>query len=215
MQRAIVSLLVLTGWTSTACNRTGVAGSGTVKSESRPVAAFDEIDFGAAGALEVTIGQPQSLTVTCDDNILPLIETKVVDHRLTVRPVEQIHDFDLVIKATVADLKRLDLDGAASVTATDLENDRLDIAASGAASLSLAGRTAHLDLDLSGAGSIDAEQLEARDVRIALSGASSAHVHATETLNASISGVGSVVYTGDPEVTQAISGIGSISRKGG
>ncbi len=214
MQRAILCLLVLAGSTSTACHRAGIAGSGRAKGESRPVAAFDEIDFGAAGTLEVRIGQPQSLTLTCDDNILPLIETKVVDHRLCVRPVEPIRNFDLVIKATVADLKRLDLDGAVSVTVTGLSNDRLDIGASGAASLSLAGRTAHLDMDLSGAGSIDAEKLEARDVHIALSGAGSAHVHAIDTLDASVAGVGSIVYTGDPKVTQAISGLGSISRKG-
>lgn len=44
-----------------------------------------------------------------------------------------------------------------------------------------------------------------------MSGAGSVHVHASDSLTASVSGVGDVVYSGRPEdVTEDVSGVGEV-----
>jgi hypothetical protein len=71
-----------------------------------------------------------------------------------------------------------------------------------------------LRAELSGAGNIDARELKAKEVRVSVSGAASADVYAKEYLDASVSGVGSIDYYGNPaKVKTDVSGVGSISRK--
>jgi len=215
MRRIVI--LTFIGLMPLACRRpvsSGVHGSGVPKTETRQIATFDEIDFRGAGSLEIAIGQPQSLIITCDDNILPLIETKVTGHQLVVRPVQQIRDVKLVIKATVADLKNLQIGGAAKAQVTGIANETLDITANGAATISLAGKTDRLQIEINGAGKVSADELAARDVRAEISGTGEADVNASKTLNATINGVGTIRYTGNPQVTKQINGLGTVSKRG-
>lgn len=83
---------------------------------------------------------------------------------------------------------------------------------SGASSLTLSGSAVVSDINVSGAGSIEAAGLETVTTIINVSGAGSAQVWANESLDARISGAGSVIYHGDPEsVSQRVSGAGSIT----
>ena len=52
--------------------------------ETRDVSAFTKIESGGSADITVTIGEKQSLTIEADDNILPLIETKVNGDKLTI-----------------------------------------------------------------------------------------------------------------------------------
>lgn len=198
---------------SLGCSPSGIPGSGVPKTETRQLATFDKVEFSGAGSIEITIGKPQSFEITCDDNLLSLIETKVTDGKLTVRPLEEIRDCHLKIKATVSDISSLAVDGAGRVKLEGIDNKRLAISAEGAVSVTVKGATERFKLAISGAGGIDASGLTARDAKVELSGAGGAEVHATETLDVSISGVGSVVYSGDPKVTKNVSGLGTVQKK--
>ena len=58
------------------------------------------------------------------------------------------------------------------------------------------------------------KRLRARRVSISVSGAASADVYAREYLDASVSGVGSIDFYGNPDKTNtSVSGVGSITRK--
>src|SRR5215208_2438155 len=63
---------------------TSVRGSGIAKTETREVNGFSAISFNVIGKVVVTQGKTQSLTVTADDNILPLLETQVNDGTLVI-----------------------------------------------------------------------------------------------------------------------------------
>jgi hypothetical protein len=64
---------------------------------------------------------------------------------------------------------------------------------------------------VSGAGDVRLDQLVAREAKVEVSGAGSVHVHATDSLTASVSGVGDVVYSGRPEdVQKDVSGVGDV-----
>ncbi|MFQ5502342.1 MAG: GIN domain-containing protein [Phycisphaerae bacterium] len=131
------------------CSPTGVSGSNVKKSEIRQVEAFDEVQIECAGIVDIVIGKPQALKITCDDNLLPLIETHVRDGRLVVRPGRTIRDSHLTIEITAEDIKLLELNGAGVVELTDVDNECLDLAMSGAARTTISGRTRRFELTLS------------------------------------------------------------------
>lgn len=65
--------------------------------------------------------------------------------------------------------------------------------------------------EVSGAGDVRLERLAAQQAEVEVSGAGSVHVHASDFLTASVSGVGDVVYSGRPEqVKEDVSGVGEV-----
>lgn len=193
-----------------------VVGSGTAATATRDVGDFTQIEFLGTGRVEVTIGDPQPLELTGDDNILPLIQTRVTDGKLSVRPTRSfLPKQPLVVRATVTNLAAIVLTGAGEIVVTGLDNDGLQATVTGAGTLTLSGQTASLTVTITGAGSADAADLAASAATVSVSGAGSATVHAVDTLDVTIEGVGSVTYSGDPVVTQHISGLGTLQKAGG
>jgi hypothetical protein len=84
---------------------------------------------------------------------------------------------------------------------------------SGAGSISLKGDTKDVDLSLSGAGSAHFFDLLSENTKVRLSGVGDADVYASVSLEAHVSGVGSVKYKGGASnVSQHVSGVGSVSK---
>jgi hypothetical protein len=114
----------------------------------------------------------------------------------------------------VPDVDSISSSGAGSFRIVDVKNSKMKIDASGASNFDIGGETVTLDLNLSGATKIDTEKLRASRVRISLSGAGKATVFASEELDATVSGAGSVTYAGNPKtVNKKVSGVGSVSKK--
>lgn len=65
--------------------RVGIAGSGNVVTQSREVSGFEAVSFSGVGRLILEQTGTESLTITADDNILPLIVSDVVGRRLVLR----------------------------------------------------------------------------------------------------------------------------------
>src|SRR5918998_1436697 len=63
-----------------------LTGSGTVRSEARPVGAFDEVELAGVGTLTITQGPQESLTIEAEDNLLPQIRGEVRGRRLVLGP---------------------------------------------------------------------------------------------------------------------------------
>ena len=190
-----------------------VTGSGTQATETRNVDDFTEIKFLGAGRIDVTIGEPQALELSGDDNILPLIETEVTGGKLVIKPTRAIRTTTpLVLTITVPDVTSLQLDGAGDINITGIDNTRLSVEVAGAGNVMLNGQTENLTINLTGAGRANAENLPAGDVLVTLSGVGQVHVNAVDALDVTITGVGSVTYSGNPEITQNITGLGSLRR---
>lgn len=193
----------------------GLPGSGVEATELRDVGAFTRVRIDGAGTLELSTGALTPLTLTGDDNILPLIDTTVEDSLLVIRPSRSISpERGLVFRATVPELTGVECAGAAEIVVRGLDAQSFAIGVRGSALVEATGRAASLTIDLSGAGSVDTLGLIARDVRVDMSGAGSASVHADATLAVSISGIGRVTYDGDAEIVEKnISGLGVVTRR--
>lgn len=152
------------------------------------------------------------MTVSGDDNLLPLVETKVVDGRLRIRPTRSIRpDLPLRFRAVVSSLEGLELQGAGRIRVNGIAAGIFRLDLSGAGSVHLEGEAENLEAGVSGAVSLDAAGLRTSSATIRLSGAGKAEVHASEKLHAEVSGVGTITCHGKPgKVDQSVSGVGTV-----
>src|SRR5262245_22783058 len=200
----------------TGCSFVSEPGSGNVVTESRNVPDFTAITLSGSGKLLVEQGNTESLTITADDNLLPLLTSEVKDGRLrlgqksntSIRPSKPI-----VYTVKVKSLEAIDLSGSGDIDLKNLKGKQLKVEFSGSGSLAAAGEVDSLDLSISGSGKSRTEGLKCKSATISISGSGNVVVAASETLAVKVSGSGSVEYVGDPTVTKRITGSGSVRKR--
>jgi|WetSurMetagenome_2_1015567.scaffolds.fasta_scaffold56677_3 hypothetical protein len=197
------------------CNGFGIHGSGIIKDEERDIKSFEAIDVNGAYDVEIKIGEKPYLTITGDDNIIPLIKTVVKNNVLHIWSKKNISPRRKIkIEISTNELNNISSSGANRILATNINSHEFEVEVSGACSIKLVGKSVYLNVNLSGASNINSEHLKADRVKVDLSGASNATVFASEELSAGVSGVGTVNYYGNPKlISKRISGLGSINQK--
>jgi hypothetical protein len=215
-----------------------VEGSGRIVEDRRLLSGFVAVHVAGPIDVELKASERDSVTVRGDDNIAPLIETRMgggdrptleigarsgASFRTSRKPVVVI-EFralsELVIRGSGnaradrihADDFALSLSGSGDVRIGALQARRFAAVLSGSGDLLVRGRAEEQAYRLSGSGDVDARDLEGRSVQVSIAGSGDASVHATETLEATIAGSGDVAYRGSPQVTQRIRGSGSVHR---
>lgn len=106
------------------------------------------------------------------------------------------------------------LGGAAEIDIDSLDVGSLKVELPGTGNIMVEGKAQEQDVNVSGAGAYSARKLESTSARIRITGIGKAIVQATEDLDISIRGVGSVEYYGNPRVQQSVSGLGHVTSKG-
>lgn len=195
---------------------TTVRGSGHVKTERRTVAAFDQVAFSGVGQLTITQTGKESLTVEADDNLLPLLTSSVSGGTLQLGVKENTElqaATTLKFTVTVKALKGISLSGAGNAQVDALTTPALTVTLSGAGHLAVTGRADRQEVSLSGVGSYDGSQFSTKTAKVIISGTGNAIVQVSGTLDAEVSGVGSVDYIGNPTVTQHVTGLGSVRKR--
>lgn len=196
-------------------NMLGVQGSGNVKSETRNVSGFTEVEAGGAITVEIFAQKDFSVEVEADDNLLSLIETKVSGDTLKISMKDRISPKNKIrVKIAMPELNGLDISGASTAVVKDVKADSLKLEASGASKITIDGEANSLESEASGASRIDAENLKIEDADVRASGASNTTVSAANELKADASGASTIYYTGEPkDLSQNTSGASSIKRK--
>ncbi len=216
MKLALVSLI---GLLAVGCDHVmaeQVTGSGVSITQKRTVGSFQSIDASGAFNVEVVCQKEVGLELEGDDNLLPLVRTEVRGGTLYIDSEKNLKTRKGIrVRITVPDIGNISSLGANSFLVTNIKNEKLTIEGSGASNIDLSGETVALQLELTGASNADTEKLIASRVTIELSGAGKASVHASQELNATVSGAASISYTGNPAtVNRRVSGVSSISKKG-
>jgi hypothetical protein len=191
-----------------------IKGNGVIVTENRPTAEFSTIR--ASGAIDVqwSSGQP-ALAVVADENLLPYIKADVTGNELrlysdqSLAPTKQI-------KVTISSRALTDvrLAGAVSLSANQVTGQNLRIEAAGAVGITANGSVTELAAVLTGASKLAAGSLKTQSATITLTGACQADIAVAETLKASITGAGSLTYSGNPKsVERNVTGAGSIQQR--
>ena len=213
-------------------------GSGNVKTEVRQVSGFTQVKLSGIGSLAIAQTGTEGLTVSAEDNLLPLINTDVegsvldihLQANVSLQPTKPI-----IFLLSVKDLTNITLSGAGTVSAQQFKTNTLEVdqsgagdvmlaglqlsnftaKLSGAGSLTASGTTNSQTITASGVGSYKAQQLQSATAKVTLSGVGNATVRVSQSLDITISGVGSLTYYGDPTVTQHITGLGKVTHAQG
>lgn len=191
-----------------------VKGNGKKATETRAVGPFTAIEATGIGSLKLRVGEADSLKISADENILPLIKAEVKDGVLVLSTTGATKSkTDIVFEATAQTIKRLENSGTVSIDARGFNGGDLAVETSGVGSITLVGRVDSLKAELSGVGSLEADELTADRVTTSLSGVGSASVRAQKSINGSVSGVGSLTWKGTAtDVSTNVSGIGRVSK---
>lgn len=208
-----------------------VEGSGHRTSETRILDAFNSIVVETAVDAIVSIKPTQSVLLTGDDNVLPLITTAVSDNTLTIAETEcftasQGVQADIAIPE-VNSLKttssgnisgpgltlqnpKIQSTASGNVTLAQVTAESIDIEASASGDMTVSGTATSITATTSGSGNITADNCIASECTAKTTGSGNIRVHATDSLKATISGSGNIYYSGNPTIEEHISGSGKL-----
>lgn len=208
-----------------------VRGSGTVITETRITAAFTQIELEGEAQVYLRQGADQALAVEADDNVVPIITTRVRDGRLEIGSADSYRsDNPVNIYVTVPEIRGLKIDGAGDIYGEtslageelalevrgsgdmdlDLYYPRLRAEGSGSGDFLLRGEVDEQEVSLLGSGNYRADELASQTCDIRISGSGDATVAVEEYLSAEIRGSGNIRYSGRPRVDTSVTGSGNV-----
>jgi hypothetical protein len=190
-----------------------VRGSGVRAEEDRPVAAFHAIELGTCAAVLVKVGEAPSLHLSGDDNLLPLVKTRVDDGVLSVDTSGSI-SFGCRLQLVIGtpSLDGFTIEGSGDVEIQGLTTDRLELAIEGSGTIRAQGKARDLIGSIEGSGSLELDELDAASADLSIEGSGAMEVHVAEVLRYSIEGSGEIRYGGEPDIGGRIEGSGKVQK---
>jgi hypothetical protein len=230
-------LIIYSGCKKDDDNPSCVQGDGNIVQDTRTLDEYNAVTLN--GAFNVTIAKINASQIDLfgDENILNLIRTPVVNKSLTVGTENNVcYETQNTIEVTLSTplLNSIVFNGAGMITGLNLVQDNLSFQTNGAAQITSAMTVSNLttvingagdanlqgsatiaNFTITGAGNIFASTLDTDECTIVISGTGDVRVHVNNKLNVTISGTGSVYYTGDPDdIVTNITGTGSVVDEG-
>jgi hypothetical protein len=187
--------------------------------ETRTVGDFDSIDIRGASRLLVSIGEKESLTVEGSAAALKRLQTRVDGDTLYIRTKDMRqwfrdkHRGGLTIRVTMPRLDSLNVEGGNDVQLSGFAGGDTRIKTEGATQVRAEGHVDELTVRMEGAGHADFRNLIADAARVTVSGVGSVYVHPKNSLDATMNGIGAILYSGSPrDVDTHMNGLGTISK---
>ncbi len=174
-----------------------VVGSGQLVVEARPIGGVLGVSVSGVGRVVVERTGHESLTITAEDNLLPLLRSEVHGGMLvlgTVAGVSLSPSREIVYHLTVRDLNDIEVSGAAEVYAEGMNTSFLGVSISGAGWVETAGYAEEQHIEISGDGTYLGDYLASRRATVQVSGTGTAVVRVSEFLDAQVSGAGLIEF---------------------
>ena len=231
----IMILIGIFAFTLVSCGG-AVRGSGNLITEERDVSGFNKVSVSGSGNLYIEQGEEEALTIEAEDNILPLIITRVSGSTLkigfrTMTSITTTKGINYYLK--VKDLKEIlgsgsgsincealktedlyiDISGSRIVDMSNLVLTNIDVNSSGSGNITVKGTTDTQNIETSGSTKYYAEDLVSESCTIDSSGSGELIVNVSDELDINASGSVNITYIGSPSIDQNISGSASISSK--
>ena len=216
------------------CGMEKIQGSGNVETQVREVEEFTRIHLKGTGRIFLSQGHIRKISITTDDNILPIIKTIVNNNTLNISHESiSLKPTTLEYNLSVPIINGVTISGSGDVIGqsnfnTDsfeavikgsgdmnlvIDAKRLVADIRGSGSIDFTGSTEEFQVSIKGSGDIRARNLEAKNAVVVISGSGDCRLKAAESLQATIKGSGDVVYRGRPRVESHIKGSGSVKSE--
>jgi hypothetical protein len=233
----LATLSLLAAGAAFALFSTKIVPSGKIATESREARAFTGVAVSIPATVVVRQGEPASVSVEADDNLLPEIETVVeggtlkirfkrsldVPGRATLRVLVVSPTIEALSVAGSGDIlaealrsKSLDISvaGSGDVRIARLEAESLKASISGSGDVKVAGKVEAVSVSIAGSGDIEASRLESARAKVSIAGSGDVALWVRDSLDVSSVGSGDVRYLGNPVVKSSAVGSGSVTRAG-
>jgi hypothetical protein len=197
-------------------------GDGKKVTQPRQVGEFTKVRLEGSLDATVTVGPARAVSVTIDQNLQPLVETRVDGDTLVVTAREISYEGAGRVEIAVPALRAFAIRGsgdarieggqgdlALSISGSgDLtwrgEAGRLSAAISGSGDMRLSGTAAGVEISVAGSGDVKAADLQAGSADVSVAGSGDVEVRLTGgALRASVAGSGDVVWYGEGRVERA------------
>ena len=212
-----------------------VFGSGTIVQETRNVIGAKGVNMGIVANMTIEQGVPEELILKTDDNLMEFIlsavqgETLVISDEpgIDLEPSQEIEallrldDIDTIMHSgvgdiTIPDLTATEIDislsGVGDIDISNLDVTTLDVLINGVGNVLIEGQVENQSVELISLGDYEAENLVSTTADVDISSIGSATVQVSTTLNAHVTGSGSVLYIGSPVVNRTGNGTGNVMQ---
>ena len=216
-----------------------IKGSGEITSETRDTGAFDGVSLTGGFKAQIRQSSSNKVVITADKNILPYIETKVIEsgkgHTLEIgfkrgysintsntpklvldmpqmRQVSIAGSGDIKVEPMKTGAVELSIAGSGDVKFDNLQSERLGVSVSGSGDVGGTGKTGFLKVSVAGSGDVKLRGMEAEEAKVSIAGSGDAEVNVSKKLNVSVAGSGDVGYVGSPEISTSVAGNGKVRK---
>ncbi|MGB9989164.1 GIN domain-containing protein [Massilia sp. SM-13] len=182
--------------------------------EKRSFAPFRAIAIDGPIDLEVRAGKAQSVTIYGRDGFIKKVGMSVKAEELKItyadnKNVEMKSGDKIII--TVPSLVKCVVEGAGQVQLFDIKEERMDLSFQGAGRLAGQGQVKWLRVRGQGVGEVDLRALKAERTDVNFEGIGDVKIHASDTLNAVVRGMGNLTYYGHPkQLNKSVMGLGDV-----
>lgn len=209
-------------------------GSGREASETRAVQGAHALRLESSVDVTFSIGTPEQVVLTGDDNVLPLI-TSDVDNGTLVIGVRGSFETHLRLRADVrlSTLDGIEVRGSGDVTAAVAETPAFGVKIKGSGDVAISdmsaatfscriegsgdakpsGRCTTSSVEIKGSGDFLGSALACDEAVVTIAGSGDADIDASKKLDVTIRGSGDVRYAGSPALTQTIQGSGDVTQR--
>ena len=216
-----------------------ITGEGEVTSERRDVSGYEAVALESGFKVLIRQGSSHKLELRAERNLLPYIETRVVEgskgrtldiqtkrgYHLSTRqtPVIEIEMPALrgvsiagsgTIKVDPMSTQELkaSISGSGEITLNGVKSERLTMSISGSGDIIASGSAGNLSVSVAGTGDIKARELQVEEAKVSIAGSGDVVLAASKQLKVSIAGSGDVAYVGNPELSLSTAGSGKVRK---
>ncbi len=195
-------------------------GSGVLKEETRAVANFTRLTLRLPATVTLSQGATESLSIMTDDNLLPLMSTRVENGDLLIEG-DKNRGFsskkEIKIRLVVKSLNGLKIEGSGDVFGDQLKSDKLDIAITGSGDVKFkAIRADQFKIGIVGSGDVAIDTVESKSLESSITGSGDVKLGGVQAgqVKISVNGSGDVSAAGNADsVDVEISGSGDVSLR--
>lgn len=200
------------------CNEDKITGSGNVISQERNVTGFTGVVVNGSTKAFVNLDTGFAVTVKGYENLLPYLETNVVNGVLNVGYKNDINvsndNTEVYVTLPALDYVQTNGIGDMMITGEVIGRDHLKASINGSANISIEkGSADEFEGEISGNGNIHALSFQCKEAHAKIEGDGNIEISVSDKLDVTISGNGNVYYHGTPVITTNISGNGQVIPK--
>lgn len=201
-----------------ACKKDRVKGSGPIVTQDRVATNFYKVETSGSTDVFITQGTNFSVQVKGYENILPYLETKVIDGTLQIgfKSNSNVSNDNTEVHVIMPALNSVKTSGSGNVYTKGafLGMDFFSVTTSGSGNVSIEkGKAINYKVVTSGSGDVRSMGFESNQATVDISGSGDVELTVTGKLMANIKGSGNIYYKGDAAVELKVSGSGTVIKK--